>query len=207
MKFILTLIVFTFCVPFFVYSQNSRLERNIEIYDRIIDKSLNELESRMIVAGKEKVFQVNVSDQTDADEYMLEKLRRRFSGFNVVYETSYDSVFANIIIDSIRLKTRYRDINTSKVLGDKMVDRVVSVAYNVKLVRAGNDEVLLSERFNESYEDSFKLDEVTRVESDQYSFLRAELPSEGFLSKYLLPAVLIAASAATIILFFLIRSE
>ncbi|HLT23679.1 MAG TPA: hypothetical protein VK004_01010 [Ignavibacteria bacterium] len=207
MKFILTLIAFIFFTPFFVFSQNNRLERNIEIFDRIIDKSFTELENRMIVAGKDKVFQINLSGPSDSDDYILEKLRRRLSGFNVIYETNYDSVFANVFIDSIKLKTRYRDINTSKVLGDKMVDRVVSVAYNVRLVQVINDEVLLSERFNESYEDSFKLDELSRVESDQYSFLKAELPSEGFFSKYLLPTVLIGASAATIILFFLIRSE
>lgn len=207
MKFILTIIAFIVFTPFFVFSQNSRLERNIEIFDRIVDKSFTDLENRMIIAGKDKVYQINLSDHSDSDDYLLEKLKRRFSGFNAVYETGFDSVFANVVIDDITLKTRYKNISTSKVLGDKTVDRVVTVTYNVKLIQAQTNEILLSERFNESYEDSFKLDELARVESDQYSFLMAELPSEGFFSKYLLPAVLIGASAATIILFFLIRSE
>jgi hypothetical protein len=207
MKLFLTLIVFTFLTPFFVHSQSNIFKRNIEIFDLIVSKSFDELENRIIIAGKENIFEVNLEDFKDSDDYLLMKLRQRLNGYNMVYENDYDSVFAEIKIDSIKLKTRYKKISTSKVLGDKTVDREIGISYLVTLTRKDNNEILYSNRFDESLEDSFLLDDLNKVESGQYEFLKGELPDEGFMSRYLLPIVLVGVSAVTIILFFAIRSE
>ena len=112
-----------------------------------------------------------------------------------------------VIIDSIKLKTRYKKIRTSKILGDKVVDREILLSYHVILKRKDNGEVLYSDNVKESFNDNFKLDDLNRAESGQYSFLKGELPDEGFMGKYLLPIVLLGVSAVTIVLFFVIRSE
>jgi hypothetical protein len=206
MKLILTLIAFIFLTPFFVFSQSS-IKRNIEIYDQLSFKSFDELENRIVLAGKENVYEINLVDTKDSDDYLLTKLRQRLNQYNVVYATDIDSVFAEVMVDDIKLKTRYKKIGTSKVLGDKTVDREITVSYNVVLKRKDNGEILYSERVSESFEDNFKIDDLSRVESGGYEFLSAQLPEEGFLSKYLLPIVLLGVSAVTIVLFFVIRSE
>lgn len=207
MKLILTLIALTFLTPFFVFSQSNSPKRNIEIYDELSFNSFGELEDRIVLAGKENVFSADLTDMGDSDDYLLRKLRQRLSSYNVVYETDIDSVFADIEIDNIKLNTRYKKIGTSKILGDKTVDREISVSYDVRLIRKDNGEVLYTERISDSFSDSFKLDDLNRMESGEYEFLKAKLPEEGFLSRYLLPIVLLGVSAATIILFFVIRSE
>lgn len=207
MKLILTLIALTFLTPFFVFSQSNSPKRNIEIYDQLSFKSFDELENRIVLAGKENVFSIDLADANDSDDYLLMKLRQRLNAYNVVYETDIDSVFADIKIDNIKLQTLYKKIGTSKILGDKTVDREIAISYNVTLVRKDNGEILYTERITDSFSDSFKLDELNRIESGEYEFVRARLPEEGFLSKYLLPVVLLGVSAVTIILFFVIRSE
>jgi hypothetical protein len=207
MKLILTLIALTFLTPFFVFSQNNSPKRNIEIYDQLSFNSFDELENRIVLAGKENVFSINLVDTKDSDDYLLMKLRQRLNAYNVVYETDIDSVFADIKIDNIKLQTLYKKIGTSKIFGDKTVDREIAISYNVTLVRKDNGEILYTERIADSFSDSFNLDELNRMESGEYEFVRAPLPEEGFLSKYLLPVVLLGVSAVTIILFFVIRSE
>lgn len=207
MKLILTLIALTFLTPFFVFSQSNSPKRNIEIYDQLSFKSFDELENRIVLAGKENIFSIDLVDMKDSDDYLLMKLRQRLNEYNVVYETDIDSVFADIKIDNIKLSTRYRKIGTSKVLGDKTVDREISMSYDVTLIRKDNGEVLYSEHITDSFSDNFKLDDLNRMESGDYEFLKAKLPEEGFLSRYLLPIVLLGVSAATIVLFFVIRSE
>lgn len=207
MKLILSLIAFTFLTPFFVFSQSNSLARNIELYDQVVNKTFDELENQLVLAGRDNLYEVNLGDALDGDDYLLAKMRQRFNSYNMVYESDYDSVFADIIIDSIKLKTRYKNISTSKVLGDKTVDRVIYVSYNVKLVRKDDNEVLYSENVKDSLTDNFKLDDLNKVEIGQYDFLKGELPDESFLSRYLLPVVLVGVSAVTIVLFFVIRSN
>jgi len=207
MKLILTLIALTFLTPFFVFSQSNFPKRNIGIYDQLSFSSFDELENRIVLAGKENVFSIDLVDANDSDEYLLMKLRQRLNSYNVVYETDIDSVFADIKIDNIKLQTLYKKIGTSKIFGDKTVDREIAISYNVTLTRKDNGEILYTERITDSFSDSFRLDELNRMESGEYEFVRARLPEEGFLSKYLLPVVLLGVSAVTIILFFVIRSE
>lgn len=207
MKLILTLIALTFLTPFFVFPQGNSPKRNIEIYDQLSYKSFDELENRIVLAGKENVFSIDLVDTKDSDDYLLMKLRQRLNAYNIVYETDIDSVFADIKIDNIKLQTLYKKIGTSKIFGDKTVDREIAISYNVTLVRKENGEILYTERITDSFSDSFNLDELNRMESGEYEFVRARLPEEGFLSKYLLPVVLLGVSAVTIILFFVIRSE
>ena len=206
MKLILSLIAFTFLIPFFVFSQSS-LVRNIEVYDNIVNKTFDELENRIVLAGSDNLYEVNLGDALDGDDYILTKLRQRFNRYNMVYGSGYDSVFADVRIDSIKLNTRYKNISTSKVLGDKTVDREISVSYYVSLVRKDDGTVLYSEKITESSKDNFKLDDLNRVESGNYGFLKGSLPEESFMGKYLLPIVLLGASVITIVLFFVIRSE
>ena len=95
MKLILTLIAFTFLNPFFVFSQNNSLTRNIEIYDQLSYKSFAELENRMVLAGKDNIYEINLDDAGDGDDYLLTRLRQRLNNYNAVYEGNYDSVFAD----------------------------------------------------------------------------------------------------------------
>ena len=211
MRFFLAIagfIVINLSNPFFVYSQSSNTPvRNLEIFDRIVDSSFNELQDRLVLAGSDKIFALKIDDANDMDDYIIEKLRRKLSGFNVIYETRYDSVFADIKIDSVLLLAKYNKISTRNVLGDKMLDREIDVKYHISLVEKDNGKVLYEENFDESFSDSFRLDDKSRVETGGYRFLKANIPNEGFLSKYLLPTVLLAVSAVTIVLFFVIRSD
>ncbi len=153
------IIVINLIHPFFVFSQsNNTPVRNLEIFDRIVDSSFNELEDRLVLAGREKIYALKIDDANDMDDYIIEKLRRKISRFNVIYETSYDSVFADIKIDSVLLKTVYNKISTRNVLGDKMLDREIAVQYHISLIERENGNVLYEENFDETFSDSFRLE-------------------------------------------------
>jgi hypothetical protein len=115
----------------------------------------------------------------------------------------YDSVDYIIRFSNLNYKTAYTNIKTKYILGDEYVSRelIVMYKYSVSGRDTNNKEVY------KSYKDEVNVDKLEYIESGNYAFLKAVLPEKPFLQKIIVPAVIVAVSAITAILFFTIRSK
>lgn len=189
------------------YGQETGTEpvTNIDIISRAINDDINELENRLILHGREKIYGLRLNN-SDEINFLSLKLRQRLNAYNLIISENPDSIDAEIIFDNIRIKTQYLGYNTEGVAGDKSVRRKVTVAYTVRLAdRTGSQ--FYSRDFTKTFTDTFKYDDLERVENRNYRFGYDALPKESFMSRYLAPILVIIASAAAVILFFTIRSS
>jgi hypothetical protein len=175
---------------------------NLNLYQEITSKSLNDLGDFITVAGKDKIFKVNIEDTTGLKEFFVNELKQKFQNAKFVYGI-YDSVDYIIKFSDLGFKTAYTNIKTKYILGDEYVSRelIVKYKYSVSGKDINNKEVY------KSYKDEINVDKLEYIESGNYAFLKAVLPEKPFLQKIIVPAVIVAVSAITAILFFTIRSK
>jgi len=175
---------------------------SLNLYQEITSKSLNELGDIITVAGKDKIFKVNIEDTTGLKEFFVNELKQKFQNAKFVYGV-YDSVDFTIRFSDLYFKTAYTNIRTKYILGDEYVSRELTVKYNYSV--SGRD--INNKEVNISCKDEVNVDKLEYIESGNYAFLKAVLPEKPFLQKIIVPAVIVAVSAITAILFFTIRSK
>ena len=188
------------------YSQDN-FSSNLNIIDRLIDESFSSLNNKFVILGKDNFYQV-VSDNVKPESaYLTEGLRRRFYDYKLVINEDSDSIDYKLVFSPPVFDVRYKKVFTDNILGTKRIEREVTVTYNVELTDKKNSAVIYNQNFNRKFKDSFDLDKLNIAEDKRYTFTRAELPEENTLNQILFPAIIITASAAAIILFFIIRSK
>ncbi len=187
------------------YPQSDR--SNIEIIDRLIDESLVPVANRLTILGTDKLYELHSSGNDDAESYLFESLTRQYQKFRFLLGEESDSSAYKIEISRPVIKVEYKKIYTDDLLGTKRVQRVVRVSYNLQVISIKDPSNISSINFDRSTKDSFDLDKLDLVQDRRYSFSEALLPEESDLNKILLPALIVLASAATIALFFIIRSK
>ncbi|MEO8666139.1 MAG: hypothetical protein ABI462_11655 [Ignavibacteria bacterium] len=188
------------------YSQES-LSSNINIIDRLIDESLTSLNNKFLILGKDNFYEVILDDGKPESTYLTESLRRKFFDYKLIFNEESDSIDYKLVISAPVFNVRYKRIFTDKILGTKKVEREVTVTYNVELTDKKNSAVVYNQNFDRKFKDSFDLDKLNFVEDRRYTFSHSGLPEENTLNQILFPAIIITASAAAIILFFIIRSK
>ena len=175
---------------------------NLNLYQEITSKSLNELGDIITVVGKDKIFKVNIEDTTGLKEFFVNELKQKFQNAKFVYGV-YDSVDYIIRFSDLNFKTTYTNIKTKYILGDEYVSRELIVKYNYSV----SDKDINNKEVYKSYKDEINVDKLEYIESGNYAFLKAVLPEKPFLQKIIVPAVIVAVSAITAILFFTITSK
>lgn len=88
----------------------------------------------------------------------------------------------------------------------RILRRTVELELSYALV-ARSGEVLADDRCRRDYSDTLERSAVSGRETPAFSETVGTLPRGGFTRRYLEPAVLAAASALTVFLFFRLRSE
>lgn len=180
---------------------------NLNVIDRLIDESFIPLSNRLLILGKNNFYQVSLNNLRPEDSYLSESFRRKFSGYKLILNEDSDSIDYKLAITAPGFSVRYKKIFTDNILGTKKVEREVTVTYNVELTDKKNSAVMYSQNYNKKFNDSFDLDQLNSVEDKRFAFSRARLPDENTLNQILFPTIIITASAAAIILFFIIRSK
>jgi hypothetical protein len=175
---------------------------NLNLYQEITSKSLNELEDIITVTGKDKIFKVNIEDTTGLKEFFVNELKQKFQNAKFVYGV-YDSIDYIIRFSNLNYKTAYTNIKTKYILGDEYVSRELIVMYKYSV--SGRE--ITNKDVYKSYKDEVNVDKLEYIESGNYAFLKTVLPEKPFLQKIIVPAVIVAVSAITAILFFTIRSK
>ncbi|MBS1493293.1 MAG: hypothetical protein JST55_07275 [Bacteroidetes bacterium] len=186
----------------FPQSNTQKLKTNLENINVLLESSFDLLGDRLIL-NKDKVYlmQINHSDY-ETESYFRSRIKNRFPDYKIISDANLGSD-VKIIIDSLVLDTKYQKLFEKDLLGDKYIKRLSIVKYRCYF--EGQD--VQGYRFNQSYTDDFELDNLSSVENDKFFFAQGILPSQSFFSKYLVPSIVILASAAAVILFFTVRNK
>ncbi len=193
-----------------IYSQNNEYtspEINIDIFSRLLDEGLNDLENQLIIAGQDKLYVLKFRDESEEKDFIQLKLKQRFGSYKILTGNSFDEADYGIVFENPKLITKYKEIFTSSFLGNKRVKRKIDILFLYKIIDNNTEEEIYSNTINESFEDDFLLDNLEQIERSNYIFTKGKLPDENLFEKLLVPAVIVAASAVAIILFFVIRSK
>ncbi len=186
----------------FPQNNSQKLKTNLENINILLDASFELLGDRLIL-NKDKVYlmQINHSDN-ETENYFRSRIKSRFPDYKIISDANLGSD-AKIVIDSLRLDTKYLKLFEKDLLGNKFVQRQGIVKYNC--VFAGME--IEGYRFNQSFTDDFELDDLSSVESNKFFFAQGVLPPQSFFAKYLIPSIVILASATAAILFFTVRNK
>ena len=193
-----------------IYPQNNEYtssEINIDIFSRLLDEGLNDLENQLIITGKDKLYVLKFPDESEDKDFIQLKLKQKFGSYKLLTGNSFDEADYEIVFEKPKLRTNYKEIFTSSFMGNKRVKRKIGVVFLYKIIDNKTKEEIYSNTTNESFEDDFLLDNLEQIERSNYTFTKGKLPEENLFEKFLVPAVIVAASAVAIILFFVIRSK
>ena len=192
-------------IPYKGFAQvynNDLPKTNLNLFQEVTSKSLNELEDVVTIIGRDKIYKISIDDNTEKKEFFINELKQKFYNAKFVYEVT-DTVDFIININNLMFKTAYTDLKTKNFLGDDYINRELSVMYSYSI--AGKD--ISDRKVSKSYKDEIKVDRIEYVENGNYAFLKSVLPEKPFLKKIMIPAVIVAVSAIVTILFFTIRSK
>ena len=195
---------FVFLKPVNAYLQNLAAT-NLEIINKSLGEVFDKWQDLINLKGKEKTYLIKVNGTDDDAEFFLSALKQRFRDYNFVYQISNDSiaVFEFTFVD---ISLNYTQINQSNILGNKLVLRQIAVETKLSYIEPDFNGVETF-HFNSEQQDEFPLKDYDYIEDTSLSFAHAELPQESFIDRIIFPALLVAISAATVILFFIIRTK
>jgi len=180
---------------------------NLNAVDNLIDESLFPFGNKLMLLGEENFYNLVTDGNTAQHLYLIESIKRKFNNYKILVNEVSDSIDFLVTIKNPKIEIKYNRFFTDKLLGTKKVAREVLVSYDLELIDTKNTSVIYRGNFHKKIKSSFDLDKLNFVEDSRYSFSRTVLPEESTINKFLFPAIIIATSAAAIILFFTIRSK
>lgn len=205
LKYLLCILLFLILRGISFSQENFRT--NLDIITGLANESFIPLGNKLIDLGKEKIYQLESGNVNESGEFIFGNLRNYLRDYKVIVNENYDSADYKIIFSNAKITTVYKRIFTDKILGTKKVEREIMVAYDMDITDKKSSLIVYNLKFQKGFKDNFDLDKLSLVENNQYKFSHSELPPESKLDEILFPSIIIAASAAAIILFFVIRSK
>lgn len=209
LKYLLCILIFTI-LRGIVFSQDKDVS-NLYLIDKLIDESLVPLENVLEIRGKDVLYNLILNADNIQQTYFSESIKKKFPDFgfltNLKENAATEKKIVNVFIKNPEIKVRYTGTHTDNFLGSKTVERVVSVKYEIKLLNSDDSSVVYSDIFSKKIKSNFNINNIAMVEDERFPFTKSVIPDEDTLNKLILPAVVILASAAAVILFFTIRSK
>ncbi len=200
-----------------LFSQSNITENNktnYEILSDLLVKSLNKVEDRIIIAGKDKTYllsfnrgnegSVDVRESTDETKLFFQSLiSQSLRDYKIITDSSINFDY-RINIGYPGARVNYSKIKTFGLIGNKVVKRECRIMYKCTFTNKNADT---SESFSisKTFGDEIFIDKIPLVEDNNFRFTRSSLPVESKFSKILIPAAIILSTAVAIILFFTIR--
>ncbi len=196
-----------------------KLKTNLEVIDDIVSSGFEKfLYYPDINRNEQFIFVINSKDSAkDKDVEQVRYLRSiikklanseklKFSLLDNENNVKSDSAYYLFIVQPEILQTKYNGFVKNRFLGGKTVDRNIKVKISVDI--SSRDSLLkISDNISKDYRDEVNLDDLEKVQSDQYGFTHAEPPEIGVFESAFFPAILIAASGGATLLFFIIRTK
>ena len=189
-----------------LFSQESSAT-NLEIIGRLLNESFTPVSNKLLILGDDNLYQLVFDDKSEEGLYIFDNFKRNFDKYKLIIGEDSDSVDYKLVFRNPSIRTNYKTIFTEKVLGTKKVQREVVVSYDIDVIDKKNSSVIYDINFSKNIKDSFDLDKLNYIEDKRYLFSRSSLPAVNNVNEILYPLIILTASAAAIILFFIIRSK
>lgn len=212
MKLKYLLCIFYFLILRGISFSQENFENNISIINRLIEESFLSPGNKLTELGKDKFYGVSFDPGNQAETYLFERFKNRFYDYKLIVNENSDSINYVLKFKDPVIKTKYKKIFTDNVIGVKKIAREITVSYRLQIAAKTDSssdsmKIILDQNFNKKSKDNIDLDKLTYTEDSRYKFSSSELPEESTLNQIMFPAIIVAASAAAIILFFTIRSK
>lgn len=178
---------------------------NEEIAAELINKNLEDLKSLL----ESDTVYVDIQEKNSSmKNFFNNKLRNSLVNYSIrPFNTGLTNIPARLEIKNVKVSVSYPHFSSEGVIGNKNFNRIVNISFDVSYNRLSDNTVIYSRRVDDKYSDEVDISLKGKIENRNYSFLVSELPEDNFFNRYLIPAGLIVISAATIVLFFAIRSN
>lgn len=121
--------------------------------------------------------------------------------FNVTETNQEPNLYYKI--DSVELS--YQNLERDGLFGSFNVERMIKFNSTVNFRNLNGK--LITEKIAIKEKDTIEYDSIEEIEKYSYGFLKAEHPQEPFLKTVWDPVLLIGAAAASVIVFFFVRSN
>ncbi len=190
-------------------TESSKPLSNILIFDNELKKTLLKIENIMVILGKDKIYNFHPGGTDEQKEFFMKGVRKYLNDYKVVFG---DSVSASALADySVNIvnfnpEINYTDVKPNIVL-DKKINRKLVLSFKFEFKDKVQNTVSDSGLLKESFDDVISYDDLNQAEVSTYSFSRGQLPKQSLFEKILIPGIAVLASAAAIVLFFIIRSK
>jgi hypothetical protein len=198
-----------FLIAGLLHSQNVRddiSKSNHDIYTELINKNLDVLENKFVLLGKEKIYCVGIGGDRNNADFLYKAIKQKFYNFRIISEADSSGSDYKVFFENVKFRTAYNKVSGS-VFKNRIVERQIELSYKCTVKSKGNDSLVFNNSIHDINKDEFYLDKIDEVEKGDYDFLKGTLPAGSLFERLLIPGIVVLASAATIILFFVIRSK
>lgn len=179
---------------------------NTYFLKKLISENITGLDNKIVVLGKEKIFNVFINDSnTILQNFFYNTIRDKLAQYNLIFESTDSSDF-KIFFSNLLIKTEYPAYRVENLIGNRYITRTFNVKFDYKLISA-EDSILLDNSIKAKYQDEVLLDYIDYVQDQDLPFTIAKLPKMKFTDQYLVPTIMILISGLAIVLFFTIRSK
>lgn len=203
--FFILLLFFPFKTGFMQQNTEELPKTNFNAFSDVLNKGMTMIEDDVTILGRDKIFKMDAGPESELRDFFLNVCRQRFSAYRLVYDKSTDSSDYGLYVRSLKLGVEYSLPEGKSLLGDDYTVRKISVSFAYSSGKSGN--LSSSRNFSGSYKDTVNVKYLDYIQNSGFSFMNSELPEKSFFRKVFVPAVVVLVSAATVILFFTIRSK
>jgi hypothetical protein len=194
---------------------------NLEIFDETISA---ELDKYFFYPGVNRnnlfIFVVNpvenggsIGSTDDENRFLSGLIKKTASQNNLKFgftkdpaDIKTDSAYNLLVMQIIKLETRYTGFKKNRFLGEKSVIRNIFVNIAVEL-KTSDGRINTNDFVKNNSEDEVDYDNYKQLESSDYGFTQGTPPEVGAFERIIFPVLLICATAAATVLFFIIRSK
>lgn len=131
------------------------------------------------------------------------EISSNFSSMGINRKLSDGIITNNLNFVIKRVGVNYSEPEKSGLFGKYSVERKVVIEGSVLREGAEVKEV----GFKESFTDTVPFDKINELEDNSLSFTRGNIPEPPFFSSIIEPIIVVASAAATVYLFFTVRSK
>jgi hypothetical protein len=208
------------CSYVIVFSQ-SEPKKNIEIFEETISAAL---EKYYYYPGVNRnnlfIFVVSPLEEggknrpiDEASKFLKGIIKKTAAGNNLKFSFADDpsvikddSVYNLLILQVVKLETKYTDFKKNRFLGDKTFFRNIITDITVEL-KTYDGKVNLKDIIKNTSQDEVEYDNYRQLESADYDFTQGTPPNISAFERIIFPVLLICVTAAAAVIFFTIRTK
>lgn len=208
------------CSIVIVFSQ-SEPKKNIEIFEETISSALEKYYYYPGVSRNNLfIFVVNPPEENEkkrsddeSSKFLRSIIKKTAAGNNLKFSfaddpsvIADDSAYNLLILQVVKLETKYTDFKKNRFLGDKTLFRNIITNITAEL-KTSDGKVNLKDIIKNTSQDEVRYDNYRQLESADYDFTQDTPPNISAFERIIFPVLLICVTAAAAVIFFTIRTK